>query len=170
MFMLLAGIGVSLRFVGKTDAASVTKLRKNLAGRGCAFLIIGFINLALWPGDILRVYGVAYLFAAMFAFSSHWKLLVYSAAVVLAFVAAVFVFDFETNWNFETLEYANLWTLRGGAMNLFYNGFRAVLPWLGVMFFGIWVGRFDFRSSKVRKRFILWGLIVWGTAELLSLA
>lgn len=169
MFMILAGIGVSLRFVGKTDSDSIARLRKSLGRRGCVFLIVGFINLALWPGDILRVYGVAYLFAAMLVFSSQRKLLVYSAAVVLAFVAAVFVFDFETNWNFETLEYANLWTLHGGAMNLFYNGFRAVLPWLGVMFFGMWVGRLDLRTSKVRRTFILWGLIAWVTGELLSL-
>ena len=168
MFMILAGIGVSLRFVGTTDTGSIVRLRASLLRRGCVFLIVGFINLALWPGDILRVYGVAYLFAALLALSSQRNLLVYSTGVVLAFVAAVFVFDFETNWNFETLEYANLWTLKGGTMNLFYNGFRAVLPWIGVMFFGMWVGRFDFRSSKVRKTFILWGLIAWGTAELLS--
>ena len=44
-----------------------------------------------------------------------------------------------------------MWTLNGGTMNLFYNGFRAVLPWVGVMFFGMWIGRFDLRNSKVRK-------------------
>ena len=168
MFMILAGIGVSLRFVGITDTDSIGKLRASLLRRGCVFLTVGFINLALWPGDILRVYGVAYLFAALLALSSQRNLLVYSASVVVAFVAAVFVFDFETNWNFETLEYANLWTLKGGTMNLFYNGFRAVLPWMGVMFFGMWVGRFNLRDIKVRKSFIVWGLIVWGAAELLS--
>ena len=168
MFMILAGIGVSLRFAGKTDAASITRLRKSLTSRGWIFLIVGFVNLVLWPGDILRVYGIAYLCAALLAFSSQWKLLTYAVGVVLVFVGTVFVVDFGTNWNFETLEYANLWTLHGGLMNLFYNGFRAVLPWLGVMFFGMWVGRFDLRSSKVRKTFIVCGLLAWAVAELIS--
>lgn len=168
LFMILAGIGVSLRFVGKTEASSISHLRTNLAGRGCVFLVVGFVNLMFWPGDILRVYGVAYLVAALLAVSSPSKLLGCSVTILLAFVACVFLFDFETNWDFGTLQYANLWTLRGATMNLFYNGFRAVLPWLGVMFFGMWVGRLDLRSGKVRQRLLRWGVIAWVAAELIS--
>jgi len=46
------------------------------------------------------------------------------------FATMVFVIDFETNWDFATLDYCDLWTLGGGALNLFYNGFRAVLLWV----------------------------------------
>lgn len=168
VFMILAGIGVSLRFVDKTDDDAIASVRTSLFRRGWAFLLIGFLNLALWPGDILRVYGIAYLCAAALAFSSRNRLLAYALSVAAMFTVCLFLIDFETNWDFETLEYANVWTLHGGAMNLFYNGFRAVLPWLGVMFFGMWIGRFDLRSNKVRRVFFVYGILAWGIAELAS--
>ena len=76
--------------------------------------------------------------------------------------------DFETNWNFETLEYANLWTLSGGLLNLFYNGFRAAFPWLGLFLVGMLIGRNDLRSPTVQRMFFWSGIAVWLTAELTS--
>lgn len=168
VFMVLSGIGISLRFVNKTDVRERSLIRKGLVRRGCFFLVAGFLNLVLWPGDILRVYGIAYLFAAIFAFTDSKRLLAYSVAVVAFFTSLFFFVDFATNWDFETLEYANLWTFQGGMMNLIYNGFRAVLPWIGIMFFGMWIGRFDLRSSKVRRALMACGLIAWVSAETLS--
>ena len=168
VFMILAGIGVSLRFVNASNEVAIRTIRQGLFRRGCFFLVVGFANLLLWPGDILRVYGVAYLFAAYLAVAEKWVLLLSAVGVVGLFLAAVFSIDFATNWDFETLDYANLWTIKGGLLNLFYNGFRAVLPWLGVMFFGMWIGKFDLRSSQVRRVFFCCGVFSWIVAELLS--
>jgi uncharacterized membrane protein YeiB len=168
VFMILAGIGISLRFTKVTDEKFETKKMRGLWLRGWFFLAIGFLNLALWPGDILRVYGVAYLIASYIALKSKRVLISGAFAILVVFLVMFFAIDFGTNWNFETLEYANLWTFTGGSLNLFYNGFRAVLPWLGVMLFGIWTGRFDLRSAKVRRTFFVCGIAALAFAELVS--
>jgi len=49
VFMILAGIGVSLRFVNVTDEETKTKRLRGLWMRGWFFLAVGFLNLALWP-------------------------------------------------------------------------------------------------------------------------
>jgi uncharacterized membrane protein YeiB len=122
----------------------------------------------LWPGDILRVYGVAYIIASYLALSRNRILFAWAFGVFSVFLVAVFTIDFGTNWDFETLEYANLWTVRGGLLNLFYNGFRAALPWLGMMFLGIWIGRCDLKSSRVRLTFFAAGIALWMVAESIS--
>jgi len=165
IFMILAGIGVSLSVGRKTDQQSQ---RVRFIRRGVFFLLFGFVNLVIWPGDILRVYGIAYLVAASIAWSSNRSLLTWSLAVFAGFTACVFLIDFETNWDFNTLTYANLWTISGGLLNLFYNGFRAVFPWVGMFLIGMLIGRQDLRSRQV-QRYLFWsGIAVWITTELLS--
>lgn len=168
MFMILAGIGVALRMRGRDDVAVQTDVRASLVRRGVFFFVFGYMNLMLWPGDILRVYGIAYFLAACVLTVSNRLLIMAAAAVVAAFVGLMFVLEFETNWNFETLAYANLWTLSGGAMNLFFNGFRAVLPWVGLLFVGMLIGRLDLASGKVQRRLIFAGVALWLCAELTS--
>ena len=168
VFMLLAGIGISLRFRNVSNDSVAKTKKASLFRRGLFFLAVGFLNLMLWPGDILRVYGVAYIIASYLALSRDRTLFAWAFGVVGVFVAAIFTIDFGTNWDFATLEYANLWTIRGGLLNLFYNGFRATLPWLGVMFIGIWIGRCNLKSPKVRLAFFVAGLIAWMVAESIS--
>ncbi len=169
VFMLLAGIGISLRFRNVTTDEQAATKKASLFRRGWFFLAVGFLNLLLWPGDILRVYGIAYLIASFFALSGNRTLFVWVFGILGAFLACIFTIDFGTNWNFETLEYANLWTVKGSLLNLFYNGFRALLPWLAVLFVGIWVGRFDLKSPRVRLTFFAAGLATWALAESASL-
>src|SRR5207237_854354 len=59
-FMVLAGIGLTLlsrRAVESGNRQAVARIRGIVARRGLFLLAIGFVNLAIWPGDILRVYG-----------------------------------------------------------------------------------------------------------------
>ena len=164
-FMLLAGIGVSLQL-----HRSISDTRRRLWRRGLFFAAFGFVNLVLWPGDILRVYGVAYLAAVLFVSANSRSLITAASLIVVTFLGMVFTIDFETNWDFSTLDYSNLWTWSGATMNLFYNGFRAVFPWTALFFTGMAIGRLDLRSHVVQKRLIVFGLLVWLVAELSSAA
>ncbi len=164
-FMLLAGIGVALQAARPLDAT-----RRRLWRRGLFFLAVGYLNLLIWDGDILRVYGVAYLAAVLFIACNKRVLCALSAASVGAFLVLGVLIDFETNWDFDTLHYANLWTPKGAALNLFYNGFRAVFPWLAVFVFGMVIGKLDLRSRSVQKKLIGFGLLCWAVAELASFA
>lgn len=185
LFMILAGIGVSLRWRNKVSqleacpatnldqrelSAAKVRMRGSLLRRGLFFLVFGYVNLLIWPGDILRVYGIAYLMASFFLLVSSRWLGIMSAVVIGTFVGLMLVLDFETNWDFSTLEYANLWTVQGSMMNLFFNGFRAVLPWTGIFLLGMLIGRCDLHSIRFRQVMMLIGMVVWLGAELVSLS
>jgi len=68
------------------------------------------------------------------------------------------LFDFEKNWDWDTLTYRRLWTPSGLFRNLFYDGFRSVVPWTGFVFFGMWLGRLDLRNPAVNNH-VLFGAV-----------
>ena len=167
MFMMLAGIGISLRMQRVAEDQG-EQARASFVRRGIFFLLFGFLNLALWPGDILRVYGIAYLCAAVFLFADNRVLWICVMLPIIGFLVGSGLVDFETNWDFSTLTYHNLWTLEGSLLNLFYNGFRAVFPWLGLLFLGMLIGRCDLTDASLRKKLMLLGLALWLIAESIS--
>jgi uncharacterized membrane protein YeiB len=172
-FVLLAGIGVTLRSdraeePEELQRARRRKARSTLLKRGLFLLAVGFLNVILWPGDILRVYGVSLILAAFFLGARTIWLWTMSLTFILGFVVLLLVFDYEANWNWETLEYRNLWTAAGITRNLFYDGFRSVFPWTGLLFIGMWLGRLDARRAHVRRRMLWWGLAIAIVTEVAS--
>ena len=154
-FVVLAGIGLTLmsrRVVQSGDAPALAQVRKTLVRRGFFLLALGFINLLIWPGDILRVYGVSLLLTAPLLATSDRRLLLGALGCVVGFVVLLFVLDFEKNWEWETMTYHRLWTPSGLVRNLFYDGFRSVLPWTGFLLFGMWLGRRDLCDRAVKRR------------------
>jgi uncharacterized membrane protein YeiB len=157
-FMVLAGVGITLltqRAVASADPLAIAKARKALVYRGLFLLALGFVNLRAWPGDILRVYGVALLLAAQLITAPSRRLALGALGHAFGFVVLLLVFDFEKNWDWRTLTYRRLWTLTGLIRNLFYDGFRSVLPWTGFVLFGMWLGRMDLRIAAVNNRALL---------------
>lgn len=170
-FVVLAGVGITLmsrRAVESGDPAALAEVRRTLVRRGLFLLAIGFINLMIWPGDILRVYGVSLLLATTLITASNRQLLVVAGSLVLAFLAVFLVLDFEKNWNWETYSYRGLWTPAGIVRNLFYDGFRSVLPWTGFVVFGMWLGRLNLLDRNTNRRVLLAAFCVTVGAELLS--
>ena len=157
-FVILAGVGVTLmsrRAVLSGDSRSIAGTRRVLVIRGVVLLALGFINLRIWPGDILRVYGVSLVVAAWLITASDRRLLLGALACAAGFVALFLMFDFEKNWDWATLSYRRLWTPMGLVRNLFYDGFRSIFPWTGFLFFGMWLGRLNLRDPAVNRRAFL---------------
>ena len=170
-FVVLAGIGVTLRSRGAAAGAAdhpkgLARLRSTLLKRGLFLLAVGFLNLIIWPGDILRVYGVSLLVAAWFISAPGWRLWAAALAFVGGFLLLMATVDYSRNWDWGTMEYHRLWTPAGAARNLFYDGFRSVFPWSGLVFFGMWLGRHDLRLQGPRTQFLLAGagLVVFAEA------
>jgi uncharacterized protein len=153
-FVILAGVGITLMTrsaVRSGNVQAVDHARMVLVRRGLLLLVLGFINLAIWPGDILRVYGVSFLLASRLITSSNRRLLLGALGYAAGFVSLLFVLDFEKNWDWATLTYRGLWTPTGLVRNLFYDGFRSVLPWTGFVLFGMWLGRLDLTQAKINR-------------------
>ncbi len=125
-FVTLAGFGVA-RLAGKYPAALAdVTLRK----RALILWIMGVLNLIIWPGDIRRVYGVALLLAPMMLrWSARTRVLV-SIALMVLFSIGMVLLDWTRHWNLQTLTYTGVWSVEGFVRNLFFDGFRPVVPWL----------------------------------------
>lgn len=170
-FVILAGVGVTLmtrRAVASGDSAQLASARRALGVRGVVLLALGFVNLTIWSGDILRVYGVSLFVAAALLGASNRALLVWAGGFAAAFALAVCAGDFERNWDFATLTYRNLWTPAGVLRNLFYDGFRSVLPWTGFVLYGMGLGRLDLADPRVGRRVLAVGVAVAAAAETAS--
>jgi uncharacterized membrane protein YeiB len=170
-FVILAGVGVTLmsrRAVLSADPRSIAGVRRVFIIRGVILLALGFINLRIWPGDILRVYGVSLVVAAWLITASDRRLLLGALACAAGFVAVFLMFDFEKNWDWDTLSYRRLWTAAGLVRNLFYDGFRSVFPWTGFLFFGMWLGRLNLRDPATNRRVFLAAIATGFGAEVVS--
>ncbi|HTU90664.1 MAG TPA: DUF418 domain-containing protein [Gemmataceae bacterium] len=157
-FVILAGVGLTLRSqraTAHTNPKALAEVRWTLIRRGLFLLVVGFLNLRIWQGDILRVYGISLLLAARLLNASNRRLLFGALAYALGFVILFVLFDYEKNWNWSTLTYRRLWTPSGSFRNLFYDGFRSIVPWTGFVYFGMWLGRLDLRNIMVNNRVLL---------------
>jgi uncharacterized membrane protein YeiB len=161
VFVVLAGVGVSL-LNRRHDAAH---LRSVLLRRGGLLLLIGFVNQAIWQGDILRVFGVALMLAGFLVPLGKRGLLAVAAGLFLAFPVMYGCFDFDARWDWTTMRYRGLWTPAGVVRNLFFDGFRPVIPWAGLLVFGMWLGRLDASRRSVRRAMLLWGVGLTIAAE-----
>lgn len=169
MFVMLAGMGVALmtdKSVGSGDLPGT--LDQRLRRRGVFLLICGFLNLAIWPGDILRVYGVSLFLAPWFVRQSSSRLLLSVAGFVMVFIVLLCTITYDTHWDWSTMTYHHLWTAEGLVRNLFYDGFRSVFPWTGLLLFGVWLGRWNWRERSTAWRAVKWGLPIMAGSWVVS--
>jgi uncharacterized protein len=153
-FLVLAGLGIAVRTNKSEDLPTV---RRSIFRRGLFLLATGWLLLLVWPGDILRVYGVTMLVAPWFLRAGSTWLWGMIAFFVTGFVVLFCLVDYSQNWKWESMTYQNLWSVSGQVRNLFYDGFRSVFPWSGFLFFGIWLGRFDWRNRRTAWTCLLGG-------------
>lgn len=170
-FVVLAGVGVVLRSrraLESKDPEAIRRVRSVLLKRGLLLLVAGFVNLVIWPGDILRVYGITFLIATWCFDLGDRVILAISTFFVVGFIVLLGLLDYSKHWNWETMEYHHLWSASGVIRNLLYDGYRSVFPWAGFLFFGIWLGRRDLRDPSVRQSLILWGAGIAVSTEIVS--
>jgi uncharacterized protein len=181
LFVILAGIGIALRTAGAGSKSPIPAEvtadkptwaagndRRLLFNRGVCLLIVGFLNLTIWEGDILRVYGISLIVTALIVDASDRALLTASGFFLLGFLILMGVADYNAEWEWATFTYNNLWTLRGSVRNLFFNGFRSVFPWTGLLLFGFWLGRQLVADRFSRRRLLAWSLAIALATEIAS--
>lgn len=170
-FMVLAGIGITL-MSRKADASPQdrTAIQRRLRYRGGFLLACGFLNLVIWEGDILRVYGVSLLLAPWLLRHPSRTLILWAAAFLITFVVLLLLLDYDKNWDWTSMKYNGLWTSSGLIRSLFFDGFRSVFPWTGMLVAGMWLGRLDWRGDAVPRKVMAWGAALVISSVVLSRA
>jgi uncharacterized membrane protein YeiB len=169
-FVVIAGVGLSLvsrRARESGDRFALAAVRRGLLRRGAILLVIGLLYWPIWPADILHYYGVYITIGAILLDVSGCRLWALAGGLVLAFALLLILgLDYADGWDFKTLTYYGFWTPRGFARNLLYNGFHPVIPWLGFLLVGMWLGRRDVNDLEGWRRILVWGVVVAACAEL----
>ena len=153
----------------KTNNQTKLKIARNRILKRALFLfIIGISYITIWPADILHFYGV-YMAIITLLLSSQQKTIVISAIALIVVYPILMIFcNYETGWDFETLDYHGFWTIKGFIRNLFFNGFHPVIPWTAFMLFGFWYGKQDLHNDKFVKKIFWISSIIFISIQALS--
>jgi len=171
-FVILAGVGLSLisrRARLEGDPENIARNRKTLLKRALFLFVVGLLYTPLWPADILHFYGIYIAIGAFLLTASDRKLCGWAISFSLIFLGLFLIFNYETDWDWNTLAYTDFWTFQGMIRHLFFNGFHPVFPWAVFLFVGMWLGRQDIHVNPILARKILvGGLTITAVTELVS--
>lgn len=157
LFVLLAGIGVTLRSHRGLGFEELRLERRALLERASILLVLGLLLMHLWPWDILHFYGVYLLLAIPLLRASTWVLWSLAAAMVLGAAMLSQQLDFAAH--------PSLWTLGGALQHLFFNGVHPVFPWFAFLLVGMAIGRLPLGDDTVRRRVLAVAVAVFAIAE-----
>lgn len=170
IFVMLAGMGIALM----TNRPHYTheekkKLRHTVLKRALFLFVLGLLLSIWWPADILHFYGL-YLFIATFLlFLPTRYYLIASILSILVFHVLLLIIPFEKGWNFDTLEYTDLWSIPGFIRNTFYNGWNSVFPWIAYFTTGMYLGRLHWTLLITKKRVFLLGAALFIPVTILQI-
>lgn len=171
LFIILAGVGLSLMTNTarlNNDKLKMKKARVTLLKRASFLFVLGLLYFPVWPADILHYYGFFIFFGVLMIKAKNWLLWTLSIVLVAVYSGLVFIFDYETSWDWKYFEYIDFWTVSGFLRNLVFNGFHPLIPWVAFLFFGIWLGRQNLKDKKFRKRAIIISSIIFVTTVIIS--
>ena len=163
-FVVLAGIGLGLAAMRSEHVQTVSVTIK----RAVFLLALGLLNSLIFDADILHYYAFYFLFGVLLIRANTHSLVTSITLLNLAFVAMIFVFDYDTAWDWNNYSYADFWTPIGFIRNLFFNGWHPVIPWLGFLLYGIVLSRTSLSDVSTQHRLILFGMIAFIVAEVAS--
>jgi uncharacterized membrane protein YeiB len=154
-FVVLAGVGLALMTnsaLFQKDKAKLKVVRIKIAKRALFLFLLGLSYVSIWPADILHFYGVYMAIIILFLTYQEKTILILAVSLIIAFPVLMTFINYETAWDFQTLDYQGLWTLEGFLRNLFFNGFHPVIPWTAFMLFGYWFGKQDLHNDSFLKK------------------
>lgn len=154
-FVVLAGIGIALMTnsaIKNNDQVKLKIARIRILKRAVFLFFVGLSYISIWPADILHFYGIYMLITVVLLTYKQKTILISGICIVLVYPLLMTILNYETGWNFTTLEYQNFWTFKGFMRNLFVNGFHPIMPWTAFMLFGYWFGKQDLHNNKFVKK------------------
>ncbi|MFT5889918.1 MAG: hypothetical protein ACI9Y7_000006 [Dokdonia sp.] len=170
-FVVLAGVGLALMTnsaIKNNDQVKLKIARIRIAKRALFLFVLGISYIAIWPADILHFYGIYMAITIVLLTCKEKTILISGIAIIVVYPVLMTFLNYETGWNFDTLNYQDFWTFKGFIRNLFLNGFHPVIPWTAFMLFGYWFGKQDLYSDRFIKKAFWTSTISFISIQLLS--
>ncbi len=158
-FVVLAGVGLGLSTKGQVNYDVIFK-------RAAFLLVIGTFNMLIFPADIIHYYAAYFVLAAVLLPVSNKGLWGAIVLINLAFLVALFVFNYDAGWDWTSYAYVDFWTVPGFLRNLIFNGWHPVLPWVSFLALGIWLSRLPLQQRNVQFALLGVGATLYGMVHL----
>ena len=169
LFVVLAGIGISLltrRARQAGDPAALRADRMMVLRRALFLFVAGLAFREVWRFDILHFYGV-YLLAAAFLLDVRARRLALLAAA-LTFVFPLLYFILPAQFGIPFWDTTDSLRPDQVALDLFFQGYHPVAPWLAFLLVGMILGRADLADPRLRRRWLIAGLVLVALGEALA--
>jgi uncharacterized membrane protein YeiB len=170
-FVVLAGVGLALMTNSAIKNKNKLKLkiaRIRIAKRALFLFVIGISYITIWPADILHFYGIYMVIILMVLPFKERTILILAGAIIFFYPMLLIFWNYETGWDFISLNYQDFWTFKGFIRNLFFNGFHPVMPWTAFMLLGYWFGKQDLHNDKFIKKTFLVSTLLFISIQILS--
>ncbi|SDT04797.1 DUF418 domain-containing protein [Winogradskyella sediminis] len=170
-FVVLADIGLALMTnsaLRNNNSQKLKTARIRIVKRALFLFIVGLSYIVIWPADILHFYGIYMLVVLLLLTSNEKTILILAIALILLYPLLIGFWNYETAWDFDTLDYLDFWAFNGFFRNLFFNGFHPVIPWTAFMLFGFWFGKQDLKSDRFIKKAFWVSSIAFVVIQILS--
>ncbi|WP_034058775.1 DUF418 domain-containing protein [Lacinutrix jangbogonensis] len=171
IFVVLAGVGMALMTnsaINHRDKAKIKVARIRIAKRALFLFILGLSYITIWPADILHFYGIYMAIIILILTCKEHTILISGIAIIVAYPILITVLNYETGWDFTTLDYHAFWSFKGFIRNLFFNGFHPVMPWTAFMLFGYWLGKQDLNNLKFVKKIFWMSTLIFISIQVVS--
>ncbi len=171
VFLILAGIGISLMTKKSLNEISKIILYKKIIQKRAFFLfIVGMILYIFfeWTADILHFYGIYMLFISLIFYKSNKKINIYILLSIIITLALQIFLDYSYGWDIDFTHYENIFTIKGFLFNSFFNGYHPVFPWIILMLIGILIGRMNFSNKKTFRTLFSYSLLIAFITEIVS--
>ena len=86
--------------------------------------------------------------------------------MVLGFPILALGLNYDAGWNWDTLAYADFWTVTGFLRHSFINGWHPVIPWLAFLIVGMAIARLDLANGRTRTMLFGAGALLLAVAHL----
>ncbi|VAX09286.1 hypothetical protein MNBD_GAMMA26-369 [hydrothermal vent metagenome] len=163
-FVVLAGLGLGLGAARGHWNQTLTITLK----RAGFLLILGLLNLLIFDADIIHYYAFYFLCGTFFLRASNRSIFLSIVALVTGSVILVLFLEYDTGWDWQTYTYHDLWTLKGFARNLIFNGWHPLVPWLAFFLLGILLSRLRLDDRTVQLQLLVFGSLVFGATSFAS--
>jgi uncharacterized protein len=170
-FVVLAGVGLALitnSAIKHKDRHKLKIAKIRIAKRALFLFVLGLSYITIWPADILHFYAIYMVIILMVLPFKERTILILGSALIFFYPMLVIFWDYETGWDFISLNYQGFWTFKGFIRNLFFNGFHPVMPWTAFMLFGYWFGKQDLHNDKFIKKIFLLSTLLFISIQILS--
>lgn len=171
LFVFLAGLGISLlssRSRASGDPVAIRDDRMTLWKRALFLFVVGLCFRRIWEYDILHFYGV-YLCIAALLLTASSRTLAFCAFLAAA-VFPLLYYVLPGQFGIPFWDTTNGLTPRDIAIDIFFQGYHPLAPWLAFLFAGMIVGRLDLGDRALRRRLLIGGVAAALAAEAIAFA